>query len=204
MPYNIIKHITQKKRNPFLVVVNTLLLIFAVPVVIIALISLIIFFIFMWLKTIFGTEKPSGNIDESYHLELELVDNEYVKIILIEDEQDLELTALNSEWTEKVYNKETCLYRAKTVPYIQGLDGRVCCFYVREQSNGVILQVIKTVADKPIEVLDTQLLFLQFPRLETFVIDEVGPYFLYNDKKDSNLIKGFNERETIIIELFNS
>jgi len=200
MPYIITKHITVRKKNPFRIVIDILLLIVAVPVVLIAFISLCLVFIFNWLRSIVLSKKPVANEDELYHLKLELIKNPFVRITLTEDELDTELNALNQEWAERVYNKETCLYRAETVPLIPGLDRMICCFYCKEQPDGIILQVLKIPAETP-GGLDTQLLFLQYQDLKILVLDDIGPYFLYNDEKNNNLIKGFNEKETILVEL---
>lgn len=200
MPYIIRKHISLKKRNPFRIVIDVLLLIIAVPVVIIAFISFCLVFIFTWLKTTLYGKKPVASDDELYHFELELIKNPFVQITLTEDELDIELTALNQQWAEQVYNKETCLYRAGTVPVIPGLNGMICCFYCKEQPGGIILQVLKIPAETP-GGLNTQLLFLQYPDLKISVLDNVGPYFLYNDEKNNYVIKGFNEKEKIVIEL---
>lgn len=200
MPYIISKHITVRKKNPFRIVTDILLLIIAVPVVIIAFISLCLVFIFNWFRSIVVSKKQVANDDELYYLELELIKNPYVQITLTEDELDTELTALNQEWAQSVYNKETCLYRAVTVPIIPGLDGIICCFYCKEQPDGIILQILKIPAEKH-GGLDTQLLFLQYPDLKISVLDDIGPYFLYNDKKNNTVIKGFNEKQYIAIEL---
>lgn len=200
MPYIISKHITVRKKNPFRIVIDILLLIIAVPVVIIAFVSLCLVFIFNWFRSIVVSKKQVANDEELYYLELELIKNPYVQITLTEDELDTELNALNQEWAERVYNKETCLYRAVTVPIIPGLDGMICCFYCKEQPDGIILQVLKIPAEK-YGGLDTQLLFLQYPDLKISILDDIGPYFLYNDKKNKHVIKGFNEKEKIAIEL---
>lgn len=200
MPYIIRKHITPKKKNPFRIVIDILLLIIAVPVVMIALISLCLVFVFTWLQSMMVSKKPVVSDDDLYHLELELIKNPFVRITLTEDELDTELTALNQQWAEQVYQKETCLYRAATVPQIAGLDGVICCFYCKEQPDGTILQVVKTPAEKS-DGLDTQLLFLHYPDLKISVLDDIGPYFLYNDEKNQHVIKGFNEKENVVIEL---
>jgi hypothetical protein len=133
-------------------------------------------------------------------LELELLSNPYVRITLTEDERDIELAALNQQWAERIYSKETCLYRAGTVPQITGVDGMICCFYAKEQTGGIILQVLKKLSETP-DSLDTQLIFVHYPDLKISVLDETGPYFLYNDEKDNHVIKGFNDKEKVVIEL---
>lgn len=201
MPYFISKHITVRKKNPFRFLIDILLLIIAVPVIIIAFISLCVVFIFNWLKSIAVSKKPVADNDELYYLEVELIKNSYVQITLKEDELDTELTALNQEWAERVYNKETCLYRAVTVPLIPGLDGMICCFYCKEQPDGIILQVLRIPAETPDGSFNTQLVFLQYPDLKLSVLDDIGPYCLYNDAKNNHIIKGFNENKKVVIEL---
>ncbi len=200
MSYIISKHITVKKKNHFRIVIDILLLIIAVPVVMIAFISLCLVFVFNWLKSFAVGKKPVANEDDFYHLELALIKNSYIQITLTEDELDNELTALNQEWSEQVYNKETCLYRATTVPVIPGLDGMICCFYCKEQPDGVILQVLKVSSETP-GGIDTQMLFLKYADLSISILDNIGPFFLYNDEKNNQVIKGFNEKENLIIEL---
>lgn len=201
MPYIIRKHITVKKKNPFRIVTDILLLIIAVPVVIIAGISLCLVLIFTRLRSMMASKKPAADNNDLYYLELELTRNPHVQITLTDDERDTELAALNQEWAERIYSKETCLYRAGTVPQIPGVDGMICCFYCKEQPNGIILQVLKKPSEMP-DDLDTQLMFIHYPDLKISILDNIGPYFLYNDEKNNHVIRGFNEKEKIVIELF--
>ena len=136
MPYTVTKHITFKKQQPFRALVNVFIVVIAIPVVVIAWLCLLLYFAFLWVKNLGSTSEPPT---EPYHHELTLLANEQVTITMTEDELDTELTQLNEEWMAEVYNEETYLYRAATVPLIAALHGKVCCFYLKEMPDGAIL-----------------------------------------------------------------
>lgn len=202
--YYIKKHITLKKKNPFEAVINFFILLVAIPVVAIAVVSLLFYFLFMWIVTTLTKNKTVKSQEERYHYEIELLSNEYIRIILEEDELDANLSYLNECWMENVYNRETCLYRARTVPYIEQLEGKIICFYLKAEPEGAILQVLINDADSNRDLLDTQLIFLDYNTLQITVIDKLGAYYLYNNTKNVNLILGFNKKEKIRIEIIHS
>jgi hypothetical protein len=200
MPYIINKTILRKKKNHLRVLVDVAIVVVAIPVVIIASISLLLYFLFLRLKSLFFREKEGTNNVDTYQYRTVLLENDLVRIVLNEDEMDAELTNLNQLWAEEVYNKETYLYRAETSPVIPELHGSICCFYLNEHPDGALLQLMpepKRADGK----LNTRLVFLRFSDLQVFNIDEVGAYFLYNDQKNSRLIRGFNEKESISMEI---
>lgn len=196
MPYTLIKHITPKKQQPLRAVLNVLIVAIAIPVVVIAWLCLLLYFAFLWVKNL---GRPSEPDNEPYHQELTLLANEQVTITMTEDELDTELTQLNEDWMAEVYNEETCLYRVATVPYIAALHGKICCFYLKEMPDGVILQVLQPFVMNKLP--DTQLIFLHYKTLQITVLDETAPFYLYNESDNPQLIKGFNQKQNIRIEI---
>ncbi len=177
-----------------------MILAIAIPVILIASISLSLYFLFTCFKSFFIKEEVTESGEETYHLEINLVKNEFIQMTMIEDELDVELTKLNEAWQNTVYNEETCLYRARTVPLVPGLNGSVCCFYSREYKGGVLLQILPQVITD-YDRLNSQLIFLSYHDLKMTLVEQLGAYFLFNDEKDADLIKGFNKREKIEISL---
>ncbi len=201
MHFSVQKEILQKKQSPGKGLIDVLILIIAIPVIIIAGISLSLYFFFLWLKNNIFKEAIKLSAEDNYHLELDLIHNEHLHITLIEDEFDAELTQLNEAWQQKVYNEETCLYRTRTIPVIPALEGGITCFYLKEQYDGLFLQLLPTSKDNAIQTLNTQLVFINYERLDLTFIDETGPFFLYNDDKNAQQIKGFNKKEQLTITL---
>lgn len=198
--YHIRKHITLRKKNPFNTAVNVFILLIAVPVIAISVVSLLLYVFFIWLITPLKKNKNSESGNDHYHYEIELLNNKNIRIVLEEDELDIELSHLNELWMENIYNRETCLYRAKTTPRIEELDGKIVCFYKNEKPEGAILQVLNEI-DFDKNSLHTQLVFLYYHTLQVAVIDDTGGYYLYNDEKNANLITGFNKKEKIQMEI---
>lgn len=203
MGFSIRKNITLKKQSPLRGLFNIIILMVAIPVVLIAIISLSIYFLFLWLKGLLRKEKNVTLATENYHFEQDLISNEYVRIIMVEDEFDVELTRLNEAWMEKVNPQETCLYRVRTIPVISALEGGICCFYCKEQNGGVLLQVLTNHAADNNAPLSSELLFLDYQNLNIKRIDETGVFFLYNDDKNAQLIRGFNRKENMRLEIIN-
>ena len=199
MYFSVKKNIIQKKQSSFKGSINLFILVLAIPVIIVAGISVSIYFSFLWLKHKIIKEKIPELAEDHYHFEIDLIHNEHLHITLIEDELDIELTQLNEAWQEKVYHDETFLYRAHTVPLIPALDGGICCFYYKDIFDGLLLQILPV--DKNTEVLNTQLVFINYKNFEIKLIDTTGPFFLYNDDKNVRIIRGFNKKEKISIEL---
>lgn len=198
MQFSVTKHISPQKKHPFKAVINMLILAIAIPVILIAAMSLSLYFLFTWFKSFFIKEGVTGSGEETYHLEINMVSNEFLQMTMIEDELDVELTKLNEAWQNTVYNEETCLYRARTVPLVSGLDGSVCCFYSREYKDGILLQMLPQVITDD-NLLNSQLIFLSYLDLKLTLVEQLGAYFLFNDEKNANLIQGFNKREKIEI-----
>jgi DNA-binding transcriptional LysR family regulator len=162
-------------------------------------ISLVVYFSALWLWNLLRRKERFP--EQSYHVELPLIENEYLRITLVEDELDLELTALNDAWTEKVYNEETCLYRAKSNPVIPELENKIVAFYVKEQEDGVILQVLEEQHGSRGTGLNTELVFLTYKSLHVSRLGSAGPFYLFNDKKNDRLILGISKTEKLKIEL---
>jgi hypothetical protein len=200
MQFSVKKNITPKKKQSYKRLIDLLILVIAIPVLIIAGISLSLYFVFTWLRDLLVNKNGAGLPEETYHLRLDLVQNEQVHLVLVEDELDTELTMLNEAWHEQVYNEETCLYRLKTAPLIPALEGSICCFYFKEAYNGILLQLVPNTSDDASGLL-TRLVFLNYKDLQVSLVDETGPFFLFNDENDRCLIHGFNKKEKISLEL---
>lgn len=202
MSFVIKKYITPRKQSIWRKPINVLLIIVAVPVTVIAGISLIIYYSLYRIAGLFL--KPASNtaMPERYHLELELLHNQHVHISMVEDEADAELVHLNEQWADEVHSQETSLFRAKTNPRLPSLEGRICCYYLKELPQGAVLQVLddNSSGEYP-ATLHTQLVYLNYEDLSLNIIDETGPYYLYNEEKNQAVIKGFNAKNYIEIEL---
>jgi uncharacterized protein YpmB len=203
MHFLVHKNIIQKNPSRFKNLVNIFILLIAIPVIIIAAISLSLYFLFLWCKAVFLKKEDAQSPDSNYHLDLDLIHNKSIRITLTEDEADIELTELNEAWQEQVYNEETCLYRFRSIPVIPALEDGICCFYYKEQDDGLILQVLPGDSLNR-KLLNTSLIFVDYECFVTRLIDEAGPFFLYNDVKNPQVIRGFNKKADIILELIPS
>ena len=204
MRFSVHKNITLKKQSPFRGLVNIFILMVAIPVVLIAVISLSMYYLFLRLRDFILKEKKIEQASENYHFERDLINNDYVRIIMVEDELDMELTRLNEAWMEKVNPEETCLYRVRTIPVVPTLEGTICCYYCNEQNGGVLLQALGSNSTENMAALSSDLLFLNYQNLDVTRIDETGAFFLYNDHKNPQLIRGFNRKENISLEIVSS
>ena len=203
MQYTITRQVTAKKRSPLYGFYRVLIVMIAIPVVAVALLSFVLLFVFSRIQALFakrGHETPA----EHYHLELPLLKNEFIEIMAVEDESDTELTLLNELWAEKVYHEETYLYRAETSPVIPLLHGKIICFYLKENSAGAFLQLPVIGEVQPVQLPATELVYLQYNDLEVSPIQHIGPFYLYNEDANEDIIKGFNENEELIIRLLKS
>ncbi|MBE7174301.1 MAG: hypothetical protein INR73_27255 [Williamsia sp.] len=205
MHYNITKKITVKRQalssrllTRFIAV---LVILVAIPVIIIALLSSVLVAVFSFaytrIRRLFVPEKPKAPT-EAYYIERILLNNPYIQIIAVEDEADEELTELNEQWSAEVGNTETYLYRAKTIPRIPALEGTIICFFLKEQPAGALLQIPR---QQPHQPFSTQLVFLQYTTLQLIPVEPIGPFYLYNDEKNNDLIKGFNNKEELTLYL---
>lgn len=199
MHYKITKHISIKKKIPGARIYTFLIGLLAIPVIIIAFVSLVIYNVLIWTKQLF-LKKKTPPLTESYFLELPLLDNEFIKITAVEDEADKELTSLNEAWEATAYHHQTYLYRVRTNPFVPALNGKIAGFYLKEQPGGAILQLLPG-KKSGVEPLASQLIYLQYGTLDITFIDEIGLFHLYNDELHSDLISGFNNDEEIKIYL---
>ena len=196
MHYRVTKQITEKKRVPGAAVYTFLIGLVAVPVIIVAFLSLMVYNLLMWLKQLFAGKKNGLPVDP-YFVELNLLNNEHIKITAVEDETDKELAGLNELWEAAAYHEQTYLYRARTTPFLPDIDGKIVCFYLRDEPGGAILQLVST--DQNGQLLTTQLICLQYSNLTIIPVDEAGLFHLYNDERDQGLIRGFNNEKEVQI-----
>lgn len=175
MAYSLIKHITFKRKKPLRQLIDAVIILMAVPVIIIASVCILIYFSFLWVRSLWIKETETE--DEPYHIELELINNAHLTIFLVEDEHDFALVRLNEEWTKEVNREQTCLYRVKTMPALPALENRVCCFYCKEQPEGTIIQLLDNTVHSLYGHLNTKLVLITYPDLEVNYIDDTGPFF---------------------------
>ena len=200
MHYTVTKKITPRTvtSGPVTRIISVMVILVAIPVIVIALLSFLVVvtfnFVFSHVTSLF-IKKKADLPAAPFYLEREMLNNEHVQITAVEDEEDTELTELNELWTQEVGSSEIYFYRAKTKPFIPGLEGRIICFFLKQQPDGVILQITDPTHAQP--PLSTQLVFLQYGTLQVIYIDTIGPFCLYNDEKKTDLIKGFNTREEL-------
>ncbi len=178
--------------------INVLILVLAVPVVLIATLSLGLYLGGLWIKSLFIPVKETPV--EFYFQQLELFHNEYITINLIEDELDAELMQLNENWKEVVNEEDSSLFRVRCKPAVEGLHDSICCFYCKQEKAGLILQRVSAQSTNNARP-DTELIFLDFYTLQISIIGNAGPYHLFSDEKDSGVIRGFNNEEKITISL---
>ena len=197
MHYRVTKQITKKKRVPGAGLYTLLIGLLAIPVIFVALLSMMVFTFFLWIRQLFVKTKPP--VDDPYFIELTLLSNEHIKITAAENDADKELTSLHELWEATAYHEQTYLYRAKTTPLLPAIDGKIICFYLKEQSGGAIMQLLSV--DQNGQLITTQLIYLQYSNLSISPVDEAGLFHLYNDDSDQNLIRGFNNEEEIKIYL---
>ena len=198
MHYSVTKQITKKTKIPGAGVYAFLIGLFAIPVIFIAFLSMMVYAFLLWLKQLF-VKKPAPLADDPYFIELNLLSNEHIKITVVEDEADKELTGLNELWEAIAYHDQTYLYRARTTPLLPGIDGKIVCFYLKERSGGAIMQLVS--ADQSGQLSTTQLIYLQYNNITITPVDEAGLFHLYNDDSDQELIRGFNNEQEIRIYL---
>lgn len=202
MRYNITRQVRAKKQSPFYGLARIFIVLIAIPVIAIALLSFIVYFIFSQIQLfIKKTNEPPA---EPYYLELLLLSNAHVKITATEDELDAELTELNELWAEKVYHEQTYLYRAKTFPVIPAIHNKIVCFYLKDEPEGAILQLPVIAGVHHTLLPTTQLIYLQYSDLRVIPIEEVGSFYLYNDSTNEERIRGFNGKEEITLYLTRS
>ncbi|MEO6915128.1 MAG: hypothetical protein ABI174_04590 [Chitinophagaceae bacterium] len=192
MNYQIKTYITAKKRSAIGKVLKPLLFIILIPVLAIAFLSSLLVSLLAYVRELLFKNSP---VIESYHEELILIEHQDIKVFMIEDEADEELSMANEAWAEKVFGQHTYLYRVKTIPLIPELHGSICGFYLLEKNEGAILQQLLSA-----NTLETGLLFLNYETADTTMIGNIGAFYLYNDEKTGE-IKGFNEKQEVLIEL---
>lgn len=202
MHYNITKKITTKREAPYYRFITCLIILIAIPVIAVALMSFLIMgifgFVFEHLKSVFA-KRQTPPPAPPFYLEYVLLNNQYIKIIAVEDETDTELAALNEVWAEEVYQAETYLYHAKTSPLIPALEGNIICFFLKEQPGGALLQILDQTQNNSLP--STQLVFLRYETLQIIPIESLGSFYIYNDEKDTNLIRGFNTKQELQLYL---
>lgn len=174
-------------------VMDVLILLLAIPVVAIALLSILIYVAIFYLLTIFSKRKPVEE-DNFFREEIPLLEHENLRIILVEDMEDEELTTANESWAASVYGRDTNLFRVKTEPLISGVHGSICCFFILEMNGSAVIQQLTGDCNTKLLSVDT----------ETRLVTEIGPvgnFYLYRDEKVPGRIRGINYSEEITIDL---
>jgi hypothetical protein len=174
-------------------IADVIILILSVPVLAIALVSITIYYAVYSLINLF-TEKTATEEETSFREEVNLLDKNGLTITLIEDISDEELTLANNNWASTVYGGDTNLYRVATTPVIPFLHGSICCFFVLEIDDEIILQ---QVTDK----CETRLIAININTHQLSELGTAGKYYLYRDEKMPSRIRGVNFDEEIAIDL---
>lgn len=192
MKYQLNKQVTPKKTSSIGRIITPVLIAVMIPVGIIAFLSSLLVSFLVFLKTLISKKEPDI---KPYHEELLLIDREQLKIYMVEDEADEELNLANDSWAEKVFGQHTYLYRVRTIPVIKDLNDSICGYYLFENNEGAFMQQLSSTNS-----LSTRMLFLDYNAATVTAVGDVGAFYLYNDK-ETNLIRGFNEDEEILIGL---
>ncbi len=198
MQFTVTKEIRVNKPTPLRGIIIVLILLMAVPVLVIAFLSLLLYMAGNWIVTSFAGERSSSAL-EPYFLERPFLENEHVKITVVEDERDEELTELNAEWNRDVYeDDDNYLFRARTTPLIPEIDDKVIGFFVKQYEEGAVLQLLSQKKDTASGIATTELVYLRYNDLQLSPIIEAGGYCLYNDEKDPAIIRGISNASGII------
>ena len=174
-------------------IIDLLLLIVAIPVIVVASVSIAVYYLF---ARLFAKQTAASHAEDRYRVEVPLVQLAGINITLVEDETDQQLTAANEDWIYHVYDEDTYLFRLKTNPLIAGLENKIGGLYFKEVENGIIVQLLKENS-RGDEFPDTEFVFVDKRNLEVSSVDHAGPFFLYNDDKQPALIRGFNKKEKV-------
>ena len=174
-------------------VADVIILVLSVPVLAIALVSVVIYYAVYSLINLFSG-KTSIAEENSFREEVNLLDKNGLKITLIEDISDEELTLANDNWASTVYGGDTNLYRVATAPVIPFLHGSICCFFVLETDDQVILQQVTNNCE-------TRLIAIDLNTYQLTELGSAGKFYLYRDEKKPSRNRGVNFEEEIAIDL---
>jgi hypothetical protein len=193
--FKIIKKITPVKDSPIPWYFAIPLLIIGVPLIILFLLGALIYF---GIRSIFVKDKfnPS-DIKEPYYL----IEKENFKVELEELDEN-EYSDLFEYWMHHVDDEEEYLYQAKLDSKIEGLDGKIFGDFVFEDESGGFFQIIEyTGKISKEDKLNTKLVYIDFDTLEFKEIESLGAYFLLKKEGDLKIIKGFNRKTNIELEI---
>lgn len=175
--------------------------IFAFPIflVLIPLILVGIALVLIWafLGLFFSNGRKKSDVGKAVLSDF-LIEKDNFNIELVElDEQ--EYSRLADYWYSKVYDEDTTLYLAKTSPEIPGIHNQVITTFIKEIKEGVMLQIVEypEFFKEPI----SKIIYLEYSSLKIEVLDLIGPYFLFNDDKEEDIIEGFNQRGKIQLRI---
>jgi hypothetical protein len=191
--YQLHAHIHPRKGRILRPVADVIILVLSVPVLAIALVSIAIYYAVYSIINVFAA-KTVADEETSFREEVTLLDTNGLKITLVEDISDDELTLANDNWASTVYGGDTNLYRVATAPEIPLLHGSICCFFVLETADQVILQQVMNNCD-------TRLIAVNLNTYQLTELGSAGKFYLYRDEKSLNRIRGVNFDEEISIDL---
>lgn len=195
--FKFIKTITPNKIVP-LRGVKALLVLVLIPLIFIALILIALAGLAEWIYSRFTRKSLLADPTEPPEPQTrELIGRENLRICLHEIKAP-ELEGLLEEWYENVYDEEEMLFMATTEPEIEGVHHRIITSFYQEKNNGIFLQRVTIIENPTPKELGSELIWVDFTDLKIKTIEPIGCYFLYSDKE---MIKGFNKKESIEIEI---
>ncbi|MBK7406703.1 MAG: hypothetical protein IPL49_11900 [Saprospirales bacterium] len=181
---------------------SILLVILLAPVILVfaAAYGVSLLFSFIYGKTtkrgMFGTKGKKSVHKTAF----DLIKNDTIQISL----QDIEESygQLLDEWCDMTNNQAECLFLAKTNPVIDGIHGRFITAFLKEFQNGILLQrLILSTNPADTHPVNSELVWVDYDDLTVKEMKPIGQYFLYEDKRNPNLIKGFNREKEVEIEV---
>jgi hypothetical protein len=191
--YQLHTHINPRKARILRPLADVVILVLSIPVLAIAFVSITIYYAVYSVINIFSGRAATDE-ETPFREEVMLLDKTGLKITLIEDISDDELTTANDNWASTVYGGDTNLYRVATDPVLPLLHGSICCFFTLEIDEELILQQVVNQGE-------TRLLSINTRTHEITDLGSAGKFYLYRDEQKPTRIRGLNYDEEITIDL---
>ncbi|WP_028978289.1 hypothetical protein [Sporocytophaga myxococcoides] len=176
-------------KVPILLILAPLLLVVLIILISVILVGLIIILVWLGLGRLFSIGNKEPEIIEKEQKPYFLIEKDNFSIELVELDYE-EYFRLEDYWHSDVYDEDTTLYLAKTSPEIAGLHNKVISTFMKEIKEGVLLQIVDFPGKASVPF--SWIIYFEYSSLSIKMLDEIGPYFLYNNENDGNVIEGFN------------
>ncbi len=128
------------------------------------------------------------------------VENDWVRLQFEELEYE-KYCEIHDQWSSEVNHEGLYLYQLHCNPVIESLENSIAGAYTKELGNGILLQII--AYDPASQLLDSQLVFLDYADLSVNPVKVIGPYELYQKPKE-DMIRGFNQYDEIELRIKNA